>query len=192
MKRKAVIILTVFYFTSVIFSCSSLGRQDEPQEIKQPETSVSSPANILPSGWKHEVEITHKGSRSEGSVSRLFYRYTEIPAVFECVNIGGSIFEYSPMENIWDNSGYIAAGETVYPELSADILINSGELKRGWYESKAELIKKATPPEWIHVTAEDVGLWISPDKISEMIIIYKLSGIDKSGMLMLKPADNNE
>ena len=41
---------------------------------------------------KLEIEITHEGSRSEGSVSRLFYRYTEIPPVFERINIEGHRF----------------------------------------------------------------------------------------------------
>jgi hypothetical protein len=181
MKRYASTLLSLVFSTLIVFSCSSLGRQEPPVvEESEADVSTAESAPVMPEGWKYETEITHKGSRSEGSVSRLFYRYNEIPGVFSRVIIGLNSFEYSQMVNLWDNSGYIFTACTGLSAVSGNDPVNSAELKRGWYETADGLIKKATPLEWVFVETENLSLWISPEKICEMISEYNLAPVNRA------------
>ena len=156
---------------SLIFisSCSSLGRQE-----KQTNDSV----------WTQEIEITHEGSRSEGSINRLFYNGNEVPGVFSLIYIGNTIYEYKPMINLCDNSGYLKISENAPPPEVQAVEVTSDEICTGWYESDSNYIKKSTPQNWIYAEKDDLKVRLSPEKIEDLIRIYRLTEI--SGREVMK------
>ena len=148
MNRFAGFLLTIAFFIITVSGCSSLGRQEESSQPESYNNLSSSPLDKLPDGWSYKTEITHKGSRSEGSIGRLFYRYSELPSAFDSVVISGNRYDYFPMENLWDNSGFIKA-ET--PEPAPEKITNhvaQNELIQGWYLTDEWKIKTGTPSDW--------------------------------------------
>jgi len=143
-------------------------------------------SSVFPApGWTYETEITHEGSRSEGSVSRLFYRYNELPAAFNRLIIGGHEFLYITMVNLWDHSGYIyAETELLSPVKNASKPINRSELKNGWYQSGYEIIKSGTPVDWIYAESEIISVWASPENLIDVIDLFALESPSAPGLLM--------
>ena len=194
MKNFAGVIFILIFFTFVLSGCNSLGRQenDPDDDIREYGNQSETESVKLPDGWTYETEITNEGSRSEGSVNHLFFRYKEIPAVFNRIIIGGSVFEYRPLVHIWDNSGYIRTASACKIVISDEDMITADELKQGWYESDNCILKMGTPPAWIHVEAGKLEAFVSPDKFSELTAFYSLSSLENSGMLMLAPVNSDE
>lgn len=186
MKYTTGLLLTALFLTIVISSCSSLGKTETADLVESPLTGDLSERKALPDGWSYETEIIHEGSRSEGSVSRIFYRYNEIPTVFNRLLIGTEAFEYKAMKNIWDNSGYITNtfGNSLVPEETESI--SPAEMKRGWYFSSLENIKKGTPSGWIWAEGGEYEIRISPEKIVDFVIMHNMQEISSGPELMLK------
>ncbi|MDC7227404.1 MAG: hypothetical protein PQJ61_11635 [Spirochaetales bacterium] len=176
MRDKAVYILTFVFLTSIISGCNSLGKPEEASTQAQAEQASTESEKVLPYGWSHETEITNPGSRSEGSISRLFFRYTEVPPVFDIIIIDGFVFTYQPMIQLWDASGYIETGSSIAPASVEDALTRN-ELKRGWYLSPNDEIKTCTPAEWIWVSAGGIEARISPDYLDDFISFYEFKPI---------------
>ena len=128
--------------------------------------------------WMYRIEKTNEGSRSEGSVSRLFYRYSEIPPVFSKLIIGGHVFEYVPPAELWDSSGYIfRVGEDGGEIPAARETISRTELKNGWYHTDSARIKGGTPKNWIYAETESMSVWISPESISDFVELFSLTAL---------------
>jgi hypothetical protein len=127
----------------------------------------------LPEFWTYEKEITHEGSRSEGLTGRLFYRYKEIPPVFKVIKIGEIVFEYVPMEHLWDDSGYIQKENSVpFPAVLCQQNISSRELKKGWYRID-DGKKTGTPGNWVRVETDLMNFYAAPDKLTDLAEAYK-------------------
>ncbi len=186
MKNFAGFIFIFVFFTFVLSGCSSLGKQenDSVVDVQECDNQNESATVKLPDGWAYETEITHEGSRSEGSVSRLFFRYSEIPAVFSRIIINGAIFDYHPIVHLWDNSGYIRTSSECKIVISDEVMITAAELKHGWYKSEDCIMKRGTPPGWIHVEADNLEAFVSPEKITELAAFYNLGSLKNSGLLM--------
>ena len=175
------------FFTIVIFSCSSLGKTEQNEADSDALESTAESVLTLPEGWNYETEITHEGSRSEGSISRLFYRYNEILPVFDKIIIGDIVFEYKPIVNIWDNTGYLQTGKTSdRPESSGSV--SKSELESGWYLSHEADIKTGTPSDWVWIADEVVEARISPEKINDFAVIFALKPETTAPILL--PTDN--
>ncbi|MBI9105907.1 MAG: hypothetical protein JEZ04_04125 [Spirochaetales bacterium] len=177
MKQKDILVLLLLLLLPLSsFSCTSV---DSPLSGSQhiPSASAGKPLkeNSPAVGWAYETEITNKGSRSEGSVGRLFYRYNELPPVFSRIVIGGNVFTYIPMVNLWDNSGYISAGTEDFSQFgSVSGNINRTELKNGWYQSEPDTQKKGTPKEWVYAESEVISVWVSPESMGGVIELFNL------------------
>jgi len=186
MKHKDLLVFLLLLLLLSLFSCTTPASGEEAN-LQVP--SVSAGNNASPAfpaqGWTHETEITHEGSRSEGSVSRLFYRYNELPAVFSRLIIGGHEFLYLPMVNLWDHSGYIYMDvEHASPVKNTSKPINRSELKNGWYQSGYEVIKSGTPVDWIFAESEIISVWASPEKLADVINLFALESLSAQGLMM--------
>ena len=178
MNHKMFFFLTAVFLTSVLSGCSSLGKT-ESSNTSQPIEPSSAPSAApdrsisLPDGWNLEIEITNEGSRSEGSISRLFYRYIEVPQVFDSIVIGKNIFEYKPMVNLWDEWGYIFAGTSTSSPASEGS-INQDEMKQGWYQCDYSYKKNGTPSTWVWAGSRKINVWASPDRLNEVAELFSL------------------
>ena len=183
MKRKSFFIFSIIFFIICVSGCSSLGKA-EADEPEQPEKQFASEDQVvLPDGWKYETEITHEGSRSEGSVSRLFYRYTEIPSVYERIIISNTVFEYVSMVNAWDNWGYIETGvDEQLPQSSGAIM--QEEIKRGWYLANYFEKKAGTPKNWVWAGSGAFSAWISPALLVDFAELHNLKNAGSGPQLL--------
>ena len=165
MNSKNLVILLI---SLIILSCTSV--EDSPAAADgtlEPDIGTDSAAPSLPDGWIYKVEITNEGTRSEGSIGRLFYRYNELPPVFSRVTMEDKSFIYHTMTALWDDSGYIPSAETfVYP-LSA-IAIERRELDRGWYMAEGGRMKTGTPAGWVVAESEGSIYCAAPDKLASL------------------------
>jgi hypothetical protein len=176
MKRMNLILLHLLLIPFLFISCitvedSSLGGGEIPSAGNGNSTEKAFPA----SGWAFETEITNEGSRSEGSVSRLFYRYNELPPAFSRLIICQHVFTYVPMVNIWDDSGWIYSGidsSSAGTQISGTI--NRSELKNGWYQADRQTRKSGTPGDWIFAESEIINVWVSPENIINVIELFSL------------------
>ena len=187
MKQKTFCILSLVFLIVSISGCSSLGKAEADTPAGPEAQSVSENVLELPDGWKYETEITHEGSRSEGSVGRLFYRYNEIPAVYNRIVIDDVSFGYIPMVNQWDNRGYVEAEiPAAQPEYSD--AITQEELKRGWYLADYSAKKTGTPKVWVWADSGRLSMWISPSLLNDFAELNNLRSVD-SGPQLMKSAD---
>ncbi len=184
MKRTSVMIITTILLTVAVFSCASLGRSETGDAPGEKDASVQN-SPVLPDGWSYETEITHEGSRSQGSISRLFYRYNEIPEVFSLIVISGTAFEYAPMNNIWDHSGYILIDASFRFKSDPDQPVTAEDLHNGWYTSDNSQLKAGTPSGWVYVEAPEITAWCAPEKLPEITEIFSLKPA-AAGPVLLK------
>ncbi|MDC7126399.1 MAG: hypothetical protein PQJ46_12580 [Spirochaetales bacterium] len=167
MKNFFKTILVCFYFTTTILVCFSMGQQDEPQTNapKQDREKTVDKEQNLPYGWKYEEETTNEGTRSQGKLFRLYYRYSEIQPVFSKVIINNKIYNYKSMDHPWDSYGYLYNNETIGKPSITEHNITSDDLEKGWYESTFYEQKRGTPSEWVFLGRNDISVWIAPEKI---------------------------
>lgn len=186
MNKIKVITILFLYTTLIVFSCSSLGKSEsqEKEEISiqtEKENKVDDNSLKLPDGWSQQIEVTNEGTRSEGSIARLLYRYKELPACFELVVIGKSVFEYKPMEVLWDDHGYLYLETINKISIDSDNTTSSEEINQGWYQSSATMqeysTKAGTPTDWIYVKTAQKAYWVSPEKVDLLVETQEIAPI---------------
>ena len=172
MKTDRFFLFCLAFAVLITSGCSSLGKKESPV----PE--------LLPDGWQYEIEITHEGSRSEGSVGRLYYDGNELSPRFDLIAAGRTVFEYIPMVHLWDNSGYRETYVIENEAAETSTEITSDEICTGWYSSDLTRIKKSTPESWVYAESGGKGFRAAPDKLEELADLNDFKSRENADMMI--------
>ncbi len=166
--KKITLLLTIIILFSIFSGCSTTGKTLS-NTIDEKENTPN---------WKYEVEITHEGSRSQGSAGRLFFKNIEVPPVFDIIIIEKTVYKYKPMKFIWDDYGYIKSGLIADAPKITSNKITEKELARGWYEADPSKLKCGTPEDWIYIESSRINLRISPSRLDDASAFYELKTVN--------------
>jgi hypothetical protein len=141
-------------------------------------TTDNTSAENNQNNWRHEIEITAAGTRSEGQLGHLFYKNKEIGAFFNVIVAGDTVYEYRIRRRLWDFGGYDKAADTSYAPVSCNARITDAEMAQGWYVSPITCKKQGTPEGWIWIKSGDLKAFVDPGRIDALVGHYTLPTID--------------
>jgi hypothetical protein len=123
--------------------------------------------------WGYSIEITNKGTRSEGQWGHLFFKGKEVKGYFQSIVADTTRYDYKERTYAWDFGGYDIMQENVRPVFSS-AKITGDDLKTGWYEADFTARKMNTPETWIWIKSGLLQAFLDPDKIDEFISVHRL------------------
>jgi hypothetical protein len=126
---------------------------------------------------ENKIIYEQKGTRSQKINGYLYVNRTLLPDVFQTVNFRGKTYEFCQSVNPWGNEGYLPAG-IKQNVASAKEKISPRDLQKGWYLGNKLLSE--TPADWLYVTWEGNGAFVSASKIDSFIEESQLPYIRKS------------
>lgn len=129
-----------------------------------------------------EIQISGKGTKSEGSSGYLVINGVRIPDCFFTVVADGKVYTFKTKSMLWGEDGYfpdhnILSG-SVYP--SADKKISDTDLAAGWSEVSERC--QNVPDGWIFVIWENGRAAVSPDKIDQLVKAKSIRQIQRNTM----------
>lgn len=148
--------------------------------------------------WKIKVEVSNKGSKSEGRHHLLLYKGKALPAVFdELVSLGG-FWRYETRPQLWGDSGYLsveAKGMDAQVRARIDaamtILVDaqalaSSEKEAGFYLDVQR--RPGTPDAWFWARRGDLSAFIDPKKVDAFLQAHPLAPLPATALETLVPA----
>ncbi len=123
--------------------------------------------------WGYNIEITNKGTRSEGQWGHLSYKGNEVKGYFQSIMADNTLYVYHVRRYAWDFGGYKITRENVMPKLSS-VKITQDELKNGWYKATLAGKKINTPESWIWIKRDSLEGFLNPEMIDKFIATHHL------------------
>lgn len=127
---------------------------------------------------KHKIEVTNKGTKSEGITGYIYYKDYKFPNVFEIVQDNENSYKFKKSQVLWGEHGYIKSSE-MKKIIEDNKKISKLDLDNGYYIGKSRL--KNTPKNWIYVEWNENKAFIDLEKIDYVMknnIFKNLQALD--------------
>lgn len=151
---KKIFLLAMFMLS--LFACSSL-EEENTEKSKE----------II-----HEIVITNKGTKSEGTVGKLKVGEYYIPAIFMYVTDSEKTYKFTVNNKLWGQHEYFPMEKKLVETMSTKE-IGQTEFDLGYYIGTSKL--KGTPNNWIYVKWNTNSAYIDLEKIEEVLKVKPFS-----------------
>ncbi len=139
-----------------LFACSSL---------EEEETTV-------PKSIAHEIVVTNKGTKSEGTTGKLKVGNYYIPAIFMYVTDSEKTYKFISNNKLWGQHEYFPMEKKLAETISKKE-ISQSDLDLGYYIGTEKL--KGTPTNWIYVKWNTNSAYIDLERIEEVLKVKPFS-----------------
>lgn len=151
---KKIILLAIFLLG--LFACTSLEEENSG----------------FPKAIVHEVVVTNKGTKSEGTTGKLKVRDYYIPAIFMYVTDSEKTYKFIANNKLWGQHEYFPMDKKMIETMNTKE-IGQTELDLGYYIGTSKL--KGTPSNWIFVKWNTNSAYVDLEKIEDVLKVKPFS-----------------
>lgn len=129
--------------------------------------------------WKHEIEYSRKGTKSEARHGYLYYKGNQIPDCFTSITIPSKTYYFFSRDMLWGDDGYFESSEPLIL-IKSNLSISDAVKTKGYYLGLEKL--EGTPAYWVFVQWDGGKAYVDPMRFDVLIKEQKLKTLPRDNL----------